>query len=114
MRRGTNYRRISWSGLGRLRSTLIIDGELTSDNKKMAQSTNDFFRTKTQTIAESIPHTDKDPLDYTRDFLKDMNSEAFGHDDISTNALKALKYSLAPSLAHIINLSFRRGKYPKI
>ena len=28
--------------------------------------------------------------------------------------MKALKYSIAPSLAHIVNLSFRTGKYPRI
>ena len=118
-------------------TALIIDDELTSDNKKMAQSTNDYFGKKTKDISEAIPHTDKDPLDYTRDFLKNKifpefnlpsvtaseviwiieklkNSEACGHDDISTNALKELKYSIAPSLAHIINLSFRTGRYPKI
>ena len=127
---------LGWPSAG-APTSLIIDGELTADNKKMAQSTNDFFSEKPKKIAETIPTTDKDPLDYTKDYLKDKfvpqfgmpevtpsevvriieklkNSEACGHDDISTNALKCLKYSLAPSLAHIINLSFRTGKYPKI
>ena len=120
-------------------TSLIIDGELTTNHQKMAQSTQDFFVNKIKNLSETIPASPKDPLDYTREFLKDKyvpklelwemqvtpsqvvriiekmkNSEACGWDDISTNAMKALKYSIAPSLAHIINCSFKTGRYPKI
>ena len=103
----------------------------------MAQSTNDYFEEKKRKISAEIPDTPKDPLDYTKEFLKDKyvpkfelpsvtpsqvvriieklkNSEACGHDDISTNAMKMLKFSIAPSLAHIINLSLKQGKYPRL
>ena len=126
---------LGWNSSG-APTSLIVDGELTSNHQKMADSTQKYFTTKIEKIDETIPHTDKDPLDYTREFLKDKyvpefrlntvtpsqvvrvieklkNSEACGHDDVSTNALKEMKYSLAPSLAHIINLSFEQGKFPK-
>ena len=127
---------LGWPSVG-APTSLVINGELTSDNQKMAQSTNDYFGEKTKKISEEIPATPKDPLDYTKEFLKDKyipefdlpsvtpsqviriieklkNSEACGHDDISTNAMKELKYSIAPSLAHIINCSFKQGKYPRL
>ena len=127
---------VGWHSAGSPTS-LVINGELTSNNQVMAQSTNEFFVKKVEDISKKIPVTDKDPLDYTKEYLKDKivpkfefnkvttgqvirviehlkNSDACGHDDISTNAMKQMKYSIAPSLAHIINLSFSQGKYPRI
>ena len=102
---------------------LIVNGDLTNKGESMAQEMNDK---KVEKIEESIPATEKNPLNYTKDFLKDKtipkltighvsregvewiickldNSEVTGHDDISTNALKMLAPAIIPSLTHLIN-----------
>ena len=118
-------------------TSLSINGHLTSKNEEMAQAQNEFFDQKPKNIAKKIPKTDKDPLDYTRDFLKDKDvpefnmqevteydvmriigelneSDACGLDDISTNCLKEISGVIAKSLAHIINLCFRLSYFPRM
>ena len=116
-------------------TSLSVNGELTSKNDKMAQAQQDFFIKKIETHKKNIPPAKKDPLEYTRNFLKEkfvpefgigscfdfevvrviekLNpTDACGEDDISSNCLKEINGLIAPSLAHIITLSFHQGKFP--
>ena len=130
-------KQVNWPTVGPP-TALKINGQLTSSNQKMAQSQNDFFQNKIKGISEKIPVTETDPLDFTRKFLKDKyvpefnfqsivseyevekvvnglkNSNAMGHDNISTNALKKMLPSILTSLTYIINLSLRQGVFPRI
>ena len=133
----TSRSMVGWPSAGPPTS-LKINGELSANNKNMAQAQNDFFKTKTDNIADKIPATETDPLDFTRKFLRGKevpefnfcsvvseyevekvimnlkNSNATGHDDINTIALKKLVPSILTSLTYIINLSLHQGIFPQI
>ena len=120
-------------------TSLVVNGELTSDPSAMAEQQNDFFISKPLNIASSIPHTETDPLLYTKKFLKDKevpgfdfsrtvvteyevskvidnlkNTTSTGHDEINVIALKNMKDSVLTSLTYIVNLSLRTSSFPDI
>ena len=50
-------------------TSLVVNGELTSNPAAMAEKQNDFFISTPLGIADRIPPTETDPLSYTKKFL---------------------------------------------
>ena len=103
----------------------LCNGKLVEENHEIAASFNDFFIEKVRKIDENISATQKDPLEYTREYearygrtenlpklnlrrvsmsvikqaiSKLKNSNSISYDSISTLAIKKLKRSIAPWL----------------
>ena len=115
-----------------------IDGVLTKNKQEIATGFNDFFIKKVQDIDAKIPSTDKDPLDYTREYLlkfkqiptfnlkrvtcKDIkkvigglnNTKSTGPDDLSMFAIKKLRHIITPWIKRICILSFETERWPDI
>ena len=120
-------------------TALVVNGEITSKPEVMAEKQNQFFISKPLGIADKIPHTDTDPLAYTKKYLSKKtvpgldfsqkvvteyevekvidrlkNTTSTGHDEVNVIALKKMKESVLTSLTYIVNLSLRTCSFPKI
>ena len=100
---------VGWSTLS-APTSLSINGQLSSKNQEMvqAQAQNEFFDQKPKNIAKKIPKSDKDPLDYTRDFLKDKNVPGFDLGEVTEfDVIRIIGHW---QLQEIITTRFEKGQ----
>ena len=111
-------------------NSLIVNKELITDPKAVAETFNDYFTSIADNLQSKIRHFGKDFSNYLKDenphslFIKptnitevinninDINSnKALGPTSIPTNIFHQIKLTVAKPLADIINLSFEKGTY---
>ena len=116
---------------------LLIEGQLTSDPKKIAQHMNDYFMEKVEKNIEEIEKTAAKycPIDHFKEHIekpeetfsfesvddkeveeiidKLKNSGGAGSDEIPNKALKAAKKAIKAPLTRIINMSLKEGVFPR-
>ena len=113
---------------------LVIEGELKSKPKELADCMNNFVVNKVTNLRNTIPPCRQDPLDRVKEIMKsrtcsfklesvhpdeikeiinDMkNSKSCGLDNIDSFVLNLASDELTPSIAHIVNLSITRNSFP--
>ena len=116
---------------GTLPSTFLINRNLVSNKKEIANGFNEFFTNIGKNLADSILETG---MCYTRHLQNNNNRSFFmspvtpdeiisivktlkpktskGHDEISTKLIKDSIHHIAIPLAHVINLSISSGTVP--
>ena len=117
-------------------SKLFAEGRIETSPLKIATIMNNFYIDKVQKIREDLAHVGTDPLaelrkqmrsldksftlkpihpDLVRKIISELrNSKATGFDNIDTHILKLICDVVTPSITHIINLSIRSSKFPRI
>ena len=112
-------------------TSLLINSEMTSDKKTIADAYNKFFVEMGPTLANrlTIHSDDKMPKvmkpikysiylkpTYEGDIYKIIHqlkkSQAVGVDQIPTSAIREVSHELAPVLSNLINLSLTKGSFP--
>ena len=110
-------------------SQLVINGELKSKPKELANCMNDFFVRKVTDLRSKIPACRHNPLDRVKELMKGRkcrfklhsvhpkavseiiknlkNSKSCGLDNIDSYILKLACEELTPGITHIINLSIK-------
>ena len=116
---------------------VLINGVKITDPQMVAEEVNNCLIGKIQTIKETTPVTQTDPLSFTKKYLEGKpmiprtnlvygincknvkkaikslkNSDAEGHDGISTRYLKIMRKPLAYVITRLVNLSFITGEFP--
>ena len=117
-------------------SKIIWKKKFVTSPKKIAEASNEFFKTKVNNIRKNFPKTNTDPilileqiskrsknsikmpfitLEKTKNIINNLtSSNATGHDIISTKILKKIKNQIAPHITHLINTIIRTSTYPEI
>jgi hypothetical protein len=111
---------------------LNINGTISKDDLEISEHFNDFFSSVGPAIAESIPITNIDPMNFLN-YPENIPSLDFGEigpvfisdiiktfepkksvdmDGISMHLLKYIDSAIAVPLAHVFNLSLRSGIFP--
>ena len=113
---------------------LFFKGSLKTKSQEVAESQNQYFIEKIESIRLNLPPPISDPLsklkqimgtrqstfslkpvhpDQVLDIISGLsNSNAFGLDQIDTSTIKLVKYEILPAVTHILNLSISTGKFP--
>ena len=120
-----------------------VDGKMISDPAKVANACQDAILGKIEKNTSNIPVTNKDPLEYTRDYVASKNlctfefptcnvtrgvgykevkeaikslknTTASGVDQLNTKFIKMLRAPLLHVLTCICNRSFEQKKYPDL
>ena len=128
----------SWLGwsCGGPPTRLVVDGELKSKPKELAECMNEFFTNKVKSLRARIPPCRKDPLDRLRTLManrkcsftlkpvhpdevrkiikKLKNTKTCGTDHIDAYVLKLAIDQVVPALTHVVNLSLNQAQFPAI
>jgi hypothetical protein len=111
---------------------ILVNNEIISEPKKIAENFNDFFAKIGPQISESITQTETKPEDFMpnlpnlvelelndiqptliNDIVKQFKSKnSVDSDGLSTKLLKLIVNEINRPLAHIFNLSVNTGKFP--
>ena len=109
----------------------IGENLITTDNELISNKYNDFFINIGPTLAKSIPHVNKSPLNYLGNrltesiyldpvseneigqLIKSLKDTAAGFDDLNAMCLKISSQFLVKPLTHICNLSLSQGIFPE-
>ena len=112
-------------------SQFLIDDDLTSDPRQIANGFNDFFADIGQNLANQISTSDIDPLTYldtdsdqtiflnptdeeeVSSIIRTLKNSSPGWDSISSVVIKASFPSFLTPLTHLLNLSLNQGIVPK-
>ena len=124
-------------------SQIIVDGKLISDPEGVANGCLEALTKKVKRIKAKIPPTNRDPIDYTREYAASKNfctfkypscnltrgvgyrevkraikglknTDACGHDHLSTRFIKMLRAPLLHVLTCICNRSFEQRVFPDL
>ena len=117
-----------------------IHGRVIRKQKDLAETQSTYYHDKVSEIRSSLPRVNQDPLLYlkrsfdrwfppggrpkfqlkqtnTKEVLEMIcnlkNSHSFGRDLIDAESLKCVAHILAPTIAHIINLSLGNSQFPQ-
>ena len=107
---------------------LVIEGELKSKPKELADCMNNFFVNKVTNLRNTIPPCSQDPLDRVKEIMKNRTCSfklESVHSDEIKEIINNMKYSescglklvsdeLTPSITHIVNLSITRNNFPSL
>lgn len=109
-------------------NSILVDGELRTDPKGIAETMNDYFSSVGKKLAKAFAVTNPtertdSPFNFelqplsTEFILHQLNqiktNKAIGLDKISARLLRESAHVIAPSLRYIINLSFASGRFPQ-
>lgn len=112
------------------KSKFHINGSVATDPMIIANAFNNFFINVGPSLANTLPHTDVNPLSYlpntnkhsifieptTTDEVKNiiilLKSSSPGHDEIHAKIIKATFNYFIDILVYLINLSFQQGVFP--
>lgn len=107
------------------------NGTEINDGQEISEKFNNFFVNVGPSLAQGIPLSSNDPTDYMRNKVHDLftlsevtdnevskiignfKDTAAGWDDLKPGVMKKIKDSIKCPLAHIANLSFSSGTFPK-
>jgi hypothetical protein len=111
---------------------LLINNQLTTDHKVIAEHFNNYFVNIGRNLSKNIPHSDIDPLHYLNDLnirdslffratdteelsriILDLKDSSCGYDEISAKMIKNTFLNFLTPLVHIINLSLTQGVFPQ-
>ena len=112
---------------------IVKNGKVITANSEISEEFNEFFSKVGQKISNSIPKMKKDPESYLTikddqpslnfddigpvlicDILKSMDpKKSKDMDGISLDLLKSIDSAIAKPLAHIFNLSLKKGIFPE-
>ena len=115
-------------------SQLVINGELKSKPKELANCMNEFFVRKVDDLRRKIPACRESPLEKVKELMKGRkcsfkiqavhpevvsdiikklkNSKSCGLDNIDSYILKLACDELTPGITHIVNLSISGSHFP--
>ena len=115
--------------------SLMINGQLETDPKKVAPYMADFFKTKVDKIVEEVPPDPVESSRYMMEYMRDKkpgnfefrtvdfryikrvimklkNVSSTGMDGIPVIVYKKFRRSLTPAIARIVNECIKQGIYP--
>jgi hypothetical protein len=111
-------------------NSFMVNDEIITEKKAIADGFNDFFVNIGPNLAKQIPENNKDPLEYIRKdiansmymhdveadeikkVISSLNTGSPGWDDIHAKVLKSSFHLHIVPLLHIVNLSFTQGIFP--
>ena len=113
----------------RLPSQFKIGNETINCSNKIANSFNKYFVNVGSNLANKIPTTLNDPLEYVSgldnsiyinntdseeitSIIKNLKNSSPGHDDIDIRILKKICPVIVQPLTHLFNMSLNQGKFP--
>ena len=68
---------------------ITSNGQLVTDKAQISENFNNYFIEKIKTINDNIPHTTKDPLDYTRQTVQEFpNIPEFNFQRVSLKKIR--------------------------
>ena len=91
-------------------TSLMIDNEVCTDPKKIANSFINYFSSVASTLQANIHPPSQDFSSYLKDINININ-KAIGAHSIPSNILHTIKQIISEPLEIIINMSFEQGKY---
>lgn len=117
------------SNHGKLPSEFNIDNNMITCPKRIANSFNQYYVNIGKNLAQNIPQTPSNPIDYVKGtpnsiFISDTNSDEIasiicnlknsspGHDDIDAKILKHSYEHIIDPLIYVFNKSLNQGKFP--
>ena len=122
-------------------TTFLLDGNLTSSPKELAEIQNNYFMDKVDTLIEALPSNDvlPDPLIHLKSAMnrwegknqieklkfkvtteddvmklirKLKNSSSYGNDKIDAKTIKITSSALITQITRVINLSIQKSTFP--